>query len=64
MTVLSRFFRFEEHGTTFTREVIAGLTTSTTMSYIVVVSPATLSNTGIPVDASFVAMVLAAGPQR
>src|SRR5437763_816312 len=60
MTVFSRFFQFEEHGTTLVREVIAGLTTFTTMSYIVVVNPAILSNAGIPVDASFVATVLAA----
>lgn len=47
-------------GTTFSRELIAGLTTFTTMSYIVVVNPAVLSNAGIPVGPSFVATVAAA----
>jgi len=59
-SAVARFFRFEEHGTTLSREVIAGLTTFTTMSYIVVVNPAILANAGIPVGPSFVATVLAA----
>ncbi|HEX4603402.1 MAG TPA: hypothetical protein VH724_05360 [Candidatus Angelobacter sp.] len=37
-----RFFQLEKHDTTFSREIIAGLTTFTTMSYIVVVNPAIL----------------------
>ena len=48
MSVFDRFFRLEQHGTTVSREVIAGLTTFTTMSYIVVVNPAILSHAGIP----------------
>jgi adenine/guanine/hypoxanthine permease len=39
---------------------VAGLTTFATMSYIVVVNPAILSNAGIPKDPSFVATALAA----
>ena len=42
------------------REVVAGLTTFTTMSYIVVVNPAILAAAGIPTGPSFVATVLAA----
>ncbi|HKV95442.1 MAG TPA: NCS2 family permease [Candidatus Angelobacter sp.] len=60
MNTLERFFQFEKYGTTFSRELIAGLTTFTTMSYIVVVNPAILSNAGIPVGPSFVATVVAA----
>lgn len=60
MNALGRFFQFEKHGTTFSRELIAGLTTFTTMSYIVVVNPAILSNAGIPVGPSFVATIVAA----
>src|ERR1700739_1650415 len=60
MNALARFFKFDQQGTTFLREVIAGLTTFTTMSYIVVVNPAILSNAGIPAGPSFVATVLAA----
>src|SRR5215471_19636809 len=52
-------FELEKHRTTLAREVIAGLTTFTTMSYIVVVNPAILANAGIPVGPSFVATVLA-----
>src|SRR5215475_8613936 len=59
MNALGRFFEFEKHDTNFSRELIAGLTTFTTMSYIVVVNPAILSNAGIPVEPSFVATVLA-----
>jgi len=46
--------------TTLSRELIAGLTTFTTMSYIVVVNPAILSAAGIPEGPSFVATVLTA----
>jgi len=60
MPTLSTFFQFEKHGTTLSREVIAGLTTFTTMSYIIVVNPAILSNAGIPLGPSFVATVAAA----
>jgi AGZA family xanthine/uracil permease-like MFS transporter len=60
MSALGRFFQLEKHGTTVSREVIAGLTTFTTMSYIVVVNPAILGNAGIPAGPSFVATVAAA----
>ncbi|MBZ5522651.1 MAG: NCS2 family permease [Acidobacteriia bacterium] len=53
-------FRLEEHNTTLAREVLAGFTTFTTMSYIVVVNPAILANAGIPAGPSFVATVAAA----
>jgi xanthine/uracil/vitamin C permease (AzgA family) len=33
MNAAERFFKFDQHGTTVSREVIAGLTTFTTMSY-------------------------------
>ncbi len=57
---LQSLFRLRENGTTVSREVIAGFTTFTTMSYIVVVNPAILSAAGIPEGPSFVATVLAA----
>lgn len=60
MSALGRFFQFEKYGATFPREVIAGLTTFTTMSYIVVVNPAILGNAGIPPGPGFVATVAAA----
>ncbi len=60
MNVLSRFFQIEAHGSTLQREVLAGLTTFTTMAYIVVVNPAILKTAGIPAGPSMTATVLAA----
>ena len=60
MSPLERFFEFEKHGATLSREILAGLTTFTTMAYIVVVNPAILSSAGIPAGPSFVATVVAA----
>src|ERR1700759_183461 len=57
---LSRYFSFDQYKTSLSREVVAGLTTFTTMSYIVVVNPAILSSAGIPEGPSFVATVLVA----
>ena len=55
---LNALFGFELHRTTLAREIVAGLTTFTTLSYIVVVNPAILANAGIPEGPSFVATVL------
>lgn len=54
------FFAFEQHGTNFQREVVAGLTTFLTMAYIVVVNPAILRAAGIPAGASMVATIVTA----
>ena len=37
--MVRNFFRFEELGTNYRREIVAGLTTFVTMAYIVVVNP-------------------------
>ncbi len=60
MTSISSYFEFDSHQTSFARELVAGFTTFTTMSYIVVVNPAILANAGIPEGPSFVATVLVA----
>src|SRR5579885_2577681 len=60
MNGIVRYFQIEQRGSTINREILAGLTTFTTMSYIVVVNPAILSVAGIPAGPSFVATVLAA----
>ena len=60
MNAIVRYFQIQERGSTVSREILAGLTTFTTMSYIVVVNPAILSAAGIPAGPSFVATVLAA----
>ena len=57
---IRRYFDFDCHRTTFTREIIAGLTTFVTMSYIIAVNPAILRAAGIPADASLVATILTA----
>ncbi len=57
---LDRLFDFDGHRTTLSRELIAGLTTFTTMSYIVIVNPAILAAAGIPTGPSFVATALTA----
>jgi AGZA family xanthine/uracil permease-like MFS transporter len=57
---IRRYFDFEKHGTTFRTEIIAGLTTFMTMSYIIVVNPKILEAAGIPVGASMVATILTA----
>lgn len=60
MGALSSYFQFEKYNTTVSREIVAGLTTFTTMSYIVVVNPAILGQAGIPAGPSFVATIAAA----
>jgi AGZA family xanthine/uracil permease-like MFS transporter len=60
MNPLRAFFQFDKYQTTLSREVIAGLTTFTTMAYIVVVNPAILQAAGIPAGPGFVATVAAA----
>ena len=58
--MLERLFHLREHNTTPSRELIAGITTFTTMSYIIVVNPAILKVAGIPAESSMVATILAA----
>ena len=60
VNALQTFFRVGQHGSTVSREIVAGLTTFTTMSYIIVVNPAILAVAGIPAQPSMVATVLAA----
>jgi adenine/guanine/hypoxanthine permease len=57
---LARYFSFDSHKTSLSRELVAGITTFTTMSYIVVVNPAILATAGVPERPSFVATALVA----
>jgi len=57
---LDQFFELSEHQTTLRREIIAGLTTFFTMSYIVAVNPAILKTAGMPVGASLTATIVTA----
>ncbi len=54
------FFRFDEHGTNFRTEILAGVTTFLSMAYITVVNPAILSDAGMDFGAVFVATCIAA----
>ncbi len=58
--MFERLFKLKEHDTTVRTEVIAGVTTFLTMSYIIFVNPDILSTTGMDRDAVFVATCLAA----
>jgi AGZA family xanthine/uracil permease-like MFS transporter len=60
MSLLDRFFKLQQHGTSVRTEVLAGLTTFLTMSYIVFVNPEILGTTGMDPGAVFVATCLAA----
>jgi len=53
-------FSIKESGSTVRTEILAGVTTFVTMSYIVVLNPAILKSAGIPPGPSMVATVLAA----
>lgn len=57
---LERHFHLTENGTTFSKELIAGLTTFAAMAYIIVVNPSTLTGFGAP-GAMFIATILASG---
>ncbi|NYT60874.1 NCS2 family permease [Alcaligenaceae bacterium] len=58
--MLEQFFQLREHGTTVRTEILAGITTFLTMSYIIFVNPEILSSTGMDKSAVFVATCLAA----
>ncbi|MGN6550360.1 MAG: NCS2 family permease, partial [Pararhizobium sp.] len=57
--MFEKMFRLNEHGTSVRTEVIAGVTTFLTMSYIIFVNPQILSTTGMDRNAVFVATCLA-----
>ena len=57
---LDQYFRLTEHGTTLSREALAGLTTFLAMAYITVVNPLILSDAGMDFGAVFVATCIAA----
>ncbi len=60
LNAISRYFGFARAGTTLTREVVAGVTTFVTMSYIIVVNPAILKTANIPAEASMMATIVTA----
>jgi adenine/guanine/hypoxanthine permease len=57
---MKKYFHFDELGTNFKTEVIAGITTFLAMAYILFVNPQILSETGMDQNALFTATALAA----
>ena len=57
---IANYFGLELAGTTFRREVLAGVPTFVTMSYIIAVNPVILKAAGIPEGPSMVATVMTA----
>ncbi|MFZ5518537.1 MAG: NCS2 family permease [Candidatus Zhuqueibacterota bacterium] len=57
---MRHFFKFDEFGTNYRTEILAGITTFVTMSYIIIVNPAILAIAGIPKGPSMVATILTA----
>jgi len=58
--MLEKFFKLSENKTTLSREVVAGLTTFAAMSYIIVVNPSLLSQSGMEWGAVFLATIISA----
>jgi AGZA family xanthine/uracil permease-like MFS transporter len=58
--MLNKFFQLQQHQTNVKTEVLAGLTTFSTMAYILVVNPFILSKTGMDFNAVIVATALTA----
>ena len=58
--MLEKIFHLKEHHTSVRTEVLAGLTTFSTMAYILVVNPLILSKTGMNFNAVVVSTALAA----
>src|ERR1700760_2783090 len=60
VSALERYFLFEALATTWRTEILAGFTTFITMAYIVIVNPAILHETGMPLAAVTAATCLTA----
>ena len=57
--MLERLFKLRENNTNARTEVVSGLITFFSMSYILVINPAILSAAGIPLDRVFTATIIA-----
>ena len=57
--MLNKIFKLEERNTNFKTEIIAGISTFFTLSFIIAVNPAILSDAGIDFAAGFVATIIA-----
>ncbi|RBP97602.1 guanine permease [Bifidobacterium aemilianum] len=57
---MEKFFHLKENNTTVSTEIFAGLVTFFAMSYIIIVNPQVLSQTGMPWGGVFLATIIAA----
>ena len=57
---MEKFFHLKENGTNVPTEITAGLTTFFAMSYIIIVNPNVLKETGMPWGGVFLATIIAA----
>lgn len=57
--MLEKYFKLSENNTTVRKELVAGLITFLTMSYILIVNPSILGATGMPEGALFTATAIA-----
>jgi len=57
-SLLERWFKLREKGTTVKTEILAGFTTFITMAYILFVNPQILSETGIPFNTALAATAI------
>lgn len=57
---MEKLFKLKESGTNVSTEIVAGLTTFFAMSYIIAVNPGTLSASGMPWGAVFIATIISA----
>jgi AGZA family xanthine/uracil permease-like MFS transporter len=60
VSLIERLFKLSEHNTSVKTELMAGLTTFVTRSYIMFLNPVIMSNTGMPFDGLFLATCLGA----
>ena len=58
--LIERLFKLSEHSTNVKTELMAGLTTFVTMSYIMFLNPIIMSKTGMPFDGLFLATCIGA----
>ena len=58
--MLSKYFHFDELNTNIRQEIIAGITTFITMTYVIIVNPKILEAAGMPFGASMVATIISA----
>ncbi|WP_297376847.1 NCS2 family permease [uncultured Helcococcus sp.] len=56
---MEKFFKLKENNTNISKEIIAGITTFFAMSYIIIVNPTMLAESGMPWGAVFLSTIIA-----